>query len=326
MQDSASHVLYLSRSDVERTNLTMSTIIDALCAAFFELGNGRVEMPPKIGLHSQPDAFVHAMPAYIPALNSLGLKWVSGYPGNQKLGLPYITGLLILNDVDTGVPVSVMDCTWITAQRTGAATALSAKYLARQDSRTVGILGCGAQGRSNLEAFLSLFDIKQVTAYDTDRESLDRYASEMQERWGVPVARAKEAKEAVVGHDLIVTSGPILRTPHGTIKNGWFGKGSFASLVDFDSYWEPRALFAADKFTTDDSAQLEHFRQMGYFQNIPPIYADLCDLVTGKKAGRVNDDERTIALNLGLALDDMAVAPLVYRRALEMGIGVRLPL
>jgi ornithine cyclodeaminase/alanine dehydrogenase len=102
-------------------------------------------MPPKPGIHTQPDAFIHAMPAYIPALHSAGMKWVSGYPGNQQRGLPYISGLLILNEVETGLPYAVMDCTWITAYRTGAASALSAKYLARSDSQVAGILACGVQ-------------------------------------------------------------------------------------------------------------------------------------------------------------------------------------
>ena len=90
------------------------------------------------------------MPAYIPALHSAGIKWVSGYPENFKRGLPYITGLLILNDVETGIPYAVMDCAWITAYRTGAASALAAKYLARPESKTAGILACGVQGRTNL--------------------------------------------------------------------------------------------------------------------------------------------------------------------------------
>jgi len=145
-------ILYLSREDVETTRLPMSEIIRALEAMFREKGNGEVEMPPKPGIHPRPDAFIHAMPAYIPSVQAAGLKWVSGYPGNQAKGLPYISGLLILNDPDTGVPLAVMDCTWITAQRTGAATAVAAKHLARPDSASVGIVACGVQGRSNLEA------------------------------------------------------------------------------------------------------------------------------------------------------------------------------
>src|SRR5512146_103132 len=129
-------ILYLSQAQVASLGISMREIIDALEAAFRELGNGHVEMPPKPGVHTQPDAFIHAMPAFIPALHSVGVKWVSGYPGNGKRGLPYISGLLILNDQVTGMPLAVMDCIWITAMRTGAATALAAKYLARPDSQT----------------------------------------------------------------------------------------------------------------------------------------------------------------------------------------------
>ncbi|MCD6537954.1 hypothetical protein J7L18_05025 [Candidatus Bathyarchaeota archaeon] len=103
-------LLYLCRRDVEDIGLTMKEIIDAVEDVFQEKGLGRVEMPPKPGIHPKWDAFIHAMPTYIPRLKLAGIKWVSGYPENYKLGLPYITGLLILNDPETGVPVCVMDC------------------------------------------------------------------------------------------------------------------------------------------------------------------------------------------------------------------------
>ena len=153
---SAPDLLYLSRADVESVALDMASIIGALETAFREKGQGRIEMPPETGINTQPDAFVHAMPAYIPSLRSAGIKWVSGYPGNQERGLPYISGLLVLNDDQTGLPYAVMDCTWITAYRTGAASAVTARYLAREDSEVVGILACGVQGRANLLAMAGL--------------------------------------------------------------------------------------------------------------------------------------------------------------------------
>ena len=142
-----SRLLYLSRADVVATGLGMADVIEALEVAFREKGEGRVEMPPKPGIHPiNEDNFIHAMPAYIPGMGSAGVKWVAGYPENYRRGLPYITGLLILNDPETGLPLSVMDCVWITAMRTGAATAVAARRLARPDSATVGILGAGVQG------------------------------------------------------------------------------------------------------------------------------------------------------------------------------------
>ena len=323
---SEDRLLYLSQADVASVGLTMAEIIAALEGMFREKAAGRVEMPPKPGIHTRPDAFIHAMPAYIPALDAAGLKWVSGYPENSRRGLPYISGLLVLNDPETGIPLVVMDCVWVTAMRTGAATAVAAKVLARAESEVIGILGCGVQGRSNLEALCVLFPIRQVRAYDIDSDAQRRYVQEMGERFDLEVLPVDEPRQAVVGCDIVVTAGPILKVPHATITAGWLGEGAFASLVDFDSYWHPDAMREADKFCTDDVAQLEHYRQVGYFQHIPPVYAELGELVAGHKPGRETPTERTMACNLGLALDDMATAPLIYRRALEKGIGTWLPL
>ena len=323
---STSRLLYLSRADVEAVGVTMAEIIDALEIAFREHGLGHTEMPPKPGVHSLPDAFIHAMPAYIPALRAIGMKWVSGYPTNQARGLPYITGLLILNDAETGIPLAVMDCTWITAMRTGAATALAARYLARPGSEIVGILGCGVQGRTNLEALVTLFPVKRVMAYDKTPENAQRYAAEVSARFGLDVTAVSAPRQAVTGCDMVVTAGPILHTPHATIKAGWLDAGAFASLVDYDSFWDGPALQEADKFCTDDIPQLETYRSVGYFRSIPPIHASLGELVTGQKPGRQSPAERTIACNLGLALDDIATAPIVYRRAVERGIGTWLQL
>jgi ornithine cyclodeaminase/alanine dehydrogenase-like protein (mu-crystallin family) len=319
-------LLYLSYSDVASAGPSMAEIIGALERMFREKGAGRVEMPPKIGIHTMPDAFIHAMPASIPVQKAAGVKWVGGYPDNSKRGLPYITGLLILNDFETGVPLALMDCTWITAQRTGAATAVAAKYLARTESSTVGVLGCGVQGRSNLQALKVLFALEKIYAYDTHADRAARYAQEMSQELGVEVVPVAGPKEAVVASDIVVTAGPILRTPHATIQPGWLQEGAFASLVDFDSYWHPSALHQADKFCTDDVPQLHHYRDIGYFQDVPAIHADLGELVTGCKPGREKPEERTMACNLGLALEDLAVAPLIYQSALEKGIGTWLPL
>lgn len=283
-------------------------------------------MPPKPGIHTQPDAFIHAMPAYVPSLQAAGIKWVSGYPANQAKGLPYITGLLILNDPETGVPLAVMDCTWITAKRTGAATAVAARYLARPDSTSVGIVACGVQGRSNLEALACLFKIRKVKAYDLYPDVAQRYAKEMSDHFQMDIEPVKTLPEAVKGVDIVVTSGPILKNPQPTIEAGWLTPGSFASLVDFDSYWQGAALHEMDKLATDDHAQMNYYRKEGYFRKTPVAYADLGEIAAGQKPGRESEKERTASINLGLALDDMATAIRIYQRAKARGIGTELPL
>jgi ornithine cyclodeaminase/alanine dehydrogenase-like protein (mu-crystallin family) len=320
-------LLYLSQADVVAVGLSMAEIIDALEIAFKSKGEGRTEMPPKPGVHpGGGNNFIHAMPAYIEDLKSAGVKWVSGFPENFKQGLPYITGLLIYNEVATGLPLAVMDCVWITAKRTGAASAIAARRLARPESSVMGVLGCGVQGRSHAEAFKVLFPLKRILAYDADPASAARYAQDVGKTLGTEIVPVKTPREAVSGCDIVVTAGPILKVPHTTIKAGWLDAGAFASLVDYDSYWSREALAQADKFCTDDVPQLRLYQSMGYFQNIPPIHADLGELVTGKKKGRERGQERTMTANLGLAIDDMAVAPLLYQRAKERGLGTWLPL
>ena len=322
-----SRLLYLSQEEVTAVGLTMIEIIEVLEAAFREKGKGRTEMPPKPGIHpGSGDNFIHAMPAYIPALKAAGVKWVSGFPENYKLGLPYITGLLILNDPETGLPISVMDCVWITGMRTGAASAVSAKYLARPKSSVVGVLGCGVQGRTHVEALNALFPLKKVMAYDVNSEAVDRYVDEISSRFNLDVIPVATPREAVTGCDLVVTAGPILKEPHATIQAGWLDEGAFASLVDFDSYWHADAMGETAKFCTDDTQQLSHYQQAGYFQKIPPLHADLGELVTGQKPGRETTSEKTMTANLGLALDDMAVAPVIFQKAVEKGLGTWLPL
>ena len=298
----------------------MAEIIDTLEIAFHEHGLGHVEMPPKPGVHSRPDAFIHAMPAYIPALHAIGVKWLSAYPANQERGLPYITGLLVINDDETGLPLAVMDCTWITGMRTGAATALAAKYLARPDSATVGILGCGVQGRTNLEALKTLFPVKRVIAYDGKPENAGRYAQEMRARFDLDVTVVSDPCQAVSGCDMVVTAGFIRKVPHTTIKPGWPDTGAFASLVDYDSYWAGAAMKEAassDRRLATAPVLSQHRSLPGY----PTGIRQLGELVTGRKPGRQSPTERTMTCNLGLALDDMATAPIIYRRVVDAGWG-----
>ena len=310
MQAKKTQLLYLSQADVANAGVTMAEIIESMQVMFRAKGEGRTEMPPKPGVYPGGGSFLHAMPASIPDLKSVGIKWVSAFPQNPAKGLPYISGLVIYNDFETGLPLAVMDCVWITAKRTGAASAISARHLARPESSVMGMLGCGVQGRSHVEAMKESFPLKKVMAAKFDLE----------------VIPAKSPREAVSGCDIVVTAGPMSKKPHATIQAGWLEAGAFASLVDYDSYWQPAAMHEADKFCTDDRAQFQATRQGGYFLDIPEIHADLGELSTGKKPGRETPEERTMTANLGLALNDMAVAPLIYRKARDMGIGTWLEL
>jgi ornithine cyclodeaminase/alanine dehydrogenase len=182
------------------------------------------------------------------------------------------------------------------------------------------------QGRTNLEALAAVFPLRRVHAYDIHPERAEAYALEMSDRLGLEVVPVSSSREAVQGMELVVTSGPILKEPTPTIPAGWLEPGSFACPLDFDSYWTPEALAEVDRMATDDRAQLDYYRSVGYFARTPVPYADLGEIVTGRAPGRESPEERTLSMNLGLAIEDVAVARILYDRAVQAGAGTRLPL
>jgi ornithine cyclodeaminase/alanine dehydrogenase len=305
----------------------MGEIIEIVERVFREKGRGEVEMPPKPGIHPAPDSFIHAMPAYVPALGAAALKWVGGYPQNPARGLPYISGLLILNDPETGMPLAVMDATWITAMRTAAASAVAAKYLANPDPKTVAIVGCGVQGRSHAEAMATAFpSIATAGAYDISVGNLDGYIGEMSKQFpSISFEKCASPRETVADADIIVTAGPIKKIPEPGIDAGWVKPGAFASPLDFDTYWHREALREFGKILTDDVPQFRFYQQNGYFGVFPELYADLSDIVSGARPGRESPDERIMSMHLGLAIEDAAVARRLYDMAVESGIGHWLP-
>ncbi len=324
-------IVYLSRGDVESIDLGMAEIIDRVTFALAERGHGRSAMPPKPALHpGEPgtDNFLHAMPAYLPGLPAVGIKWVGGYPNNFTRGLPYISGLLILNHPDTGLPIAVMDCTWITAMRTAAATAVASRHLAVRNPHVLGILGAGVQGRTNLQILMVVHpNLQEVQVYDVRPENTRAYIREMQESFpGLGFSAASTPREAVSGADIIVTAGPILRQPRPVIEPGWFAAGALGVALDYDSYWLPETMRAADLFITDDRSQLLHTRSEGYFKDVPEIDADLCEICAGLKPGRQTPKQRILCMNLGLAIHDIATASRILELAQEKGIGRSLPL
>lgn len=320
-------LLYLSRADVEKVGLPMLEIIAAMETVFREKGEGRTEMPPKIGIHPAAGAYLNAMPARVASVGAVGIKWVSIFAENRRRGLPAISGLVILNDPENGLPLAVMDCIWLTAKRTCAASAVAAKYLARHDAENLAIIGCGVQGRSHLEAMLVQFPrLRRFLAYDRTPAHLARYAAEMQAAFGVKVVAAPDTESAVRESDIIVTAAGTLKKPTPVILAEWIKPGAFCMPVDYDCLFTPEAIRAMDLFYTDDVTQMEFYRTMGYFRTSPTVHGDLGEVVTGKKPGRTRPDQRTMAMHLGIAVEDVVTGQGIYRKAVAEGIGTRLPL
>jgi ornithine cyclodeaminase/alanine dehydrogenase-like protein (mu-crystallin family) len=323
-------LVYLSRSDIEGLGMSMKEVLTALDRGFAAKGRGATEMPPKPGIHTRPDCFIHAMPAYVRELEVAGLKWVSGYPPNTAKGLPYISGLLVLNDCDTGVPLAVMDCVWITAMRTGASVGISARYLARAGSDTVAIVGCGVQARTSLMALVEeLPALGEVRCYDLFPEATRRFVADMAAMFpALRFAACASAPDAARGADVVVTAIPIVVDPQPDLDAGMLKGGGLAVALDYDSAWTSAAMRECDRFCSDDVDQLLATKEHGvYFGGIPAaISADLGELAAGLKPGRENDNERIFSMNMGIAVDDLVTAKVLYERALERGSGARLPL
>jgi alanine dehydrogenase len=323
-------MIYLSRKDIENLDMTMKDVLAAVENGFRLKGYGKTEMPPKPGIHPRPNAFIHAMPAYVQEVESAGLKWISGYPSNPDKGLPYITGLVVLNDPATGIPIAVMDGTWITAMRTGASVGVAAKYLARLDSHTAAILGCGVQARTSLMALVeTLPQLKVVRCCDVFPAARKRFMEEMGQRFPkLQLIACVDPAEMMKDADVVVTAIPIVSKPKPPLEAGMLKVGGLAVSLDYDSAWNSAAMRECDKFCSDDIGQLLSTKEHGvYFSGIPQqIYADLGELAAGGKKGRTNNREKIFAMNMGIAVDDMVTARVLYERAVKTGVGSWLPL
>jgi ornithine cyclodeaminase/alanine dehydrogenase len=305
----------------------MREVIDLVELALAEHGRGSTEMPPKLGIHPQPGALLHAMPAFVRATSAAGVKWVGAFPGNQKRGLPAVTGMIVLNDPETGLAQAIMDATWITATRTAASTAVAARKLAALDTQTLAIIGPGVLGRANVAALREVLPgLKRVRAYAPRRETVDRFARDIQMQHGLEVQPADSANDAARTAEVVVTAAPWPRVGGGpalgakTMRNV-----RFCCALDFDSTLSAGAIAAADRFFADDVGTFESIRQGGFFPNWPAA-SELSHVVAGKSPVRQAPDERVICANLGLGIYDVVVARRVFETARQQGIGTELPL
>lgn len=319
----AGTVRYLSRADVEAVGLSGTDVIEILDRAFRAKREGRVEMPPKIGVHPRDDAFIHAMPAYLSDVDAVGLKWVAGYPENQELGLPYIHGLFVLSEAATGRPLAVMDATWITEIRTAAASMLGIRALAERSVEALGIIGCGRQGRVHLELAREVFPaLTHVTLFDRHPERAQALAAE-HPQLGAVVASSAEEIAGGGSADVVITTAAIVRDPERPLHREHLANATVACAVDFDASLSEDLFEDAAAFVVDDVAQYAYYREQGYFAGYP---ADAVELSEAIDPSASHPTGLRVFVPLGLALEDVAVAAEVDRRAAEANLGRELPL
>jgi len=294
---------------------------------FRRKASGDTVQPPKIFFHRGGPRFYSSMVSSAPGLGYAGCKWQSGDPENPARGLSYIQGLFILSEDATGQPVAIMDSKWVTGNRTAAASAVAAKHLARRDARTIAILGCGLQGRKNLEALKAVLpSLARCQAYDVVAEREAAFVHETHDRWGVSVVGAGSAEGAVRGADIVITAGPIEDHRRATLVPEWLAAGSLTIALDYDSYVTDAAIAAADLVLTDDRGQIEDARQReGKFTGVRRIDAELADLLTTGRGRRTHEEQRVLVFNLGIALEDLATGVEILNRARKKKAGTLLP-
>ena len=307
--------LLLTRNKV-RELLVMREVIEAVEDAFVAWMEGRVIMPPKVYLTLDKGDF-RAMSAVLPG--AAGLKWVNVHPKNKVRGLPTVMAIMIYNDLETGYPLAVMDATEITAFRTGAASAIASKYLARRDSKSLGIIGAGSQAYTQIQAHIELFELNSINVFDLSATATDTLIKNLPD---YPVKN--RSLEEATASDIVCTLTPA-RTPF--LKREWIIPGTHINAVGADAKGkqelEPSILKDAVVVVDD----LEQAKNAGEI-NVPvsqgiystdEVYATLGEIVTGRKRGRVSDKTITVFDSTGVAIEDLAVAKLVYRKANQSG-------
>lgn len=315
---------YLSRRDVEAVGLPMSELIDVVETALVEKAMGRTRMPSKHWIE-YPERWYDGMSSVVPSIGTAVMKWQSGSPGNAGLGLPYLTGMLFLNDTSTGVVEAVMDSTWIAQERTAAATALTVKHL-HPAARNFAMLGCGVQGHSHLAALRVVMpNLEEVVIFDIDDKAAEGYSRAVQDA-GLRAVVADNAEEAVRQGEIVVTAGPIQVDAPRTIQPGWLQPGALAVPIDFDSYWSVEAINEVDLLVTDDFGQFDHLRDDGYFVDCRKPDSDIGAIACALHRGRQSADERIMSINMGVSVEDATTARSILTRARALGVGQELPL
>lgn len=316
--------LYLSEPDVLQAGLTLSDSVDLCTQSLTEHGLKEVENPPKPGIHTLPDSFIHAMPAWLKQTNACGIKWVSGYPSNGSKKLPAVAGLIVLNDTTTGLPLAVMDGTYITALRTCAVSGVSAKHFARKDSQVLAVVGTGVQGKYNTLVLTNILpSIKTVKIFDVWKPSIDRFVQEMTpvlESRGVKIEITESSEQALTGADVIVTATGKLLEPIFFEK--WVKPGALILPIHTGG-WGKDTLAKMDMVVVDDWSQFFTFAESIYTVPDSPD-AELGEVVAGIKPGRQNDQQRIINFNVGLAIHDIIFAKKVFEIAKAKGLGTTL--
>ncbi|HEX7288057.1 MAG TPA: ornithine cyclodeaminase family protein [Candidatus Angelobacter sp.] len=316
----------IPRSEVRKL-LTLQQCIAAVEEAFRQHGNGVASRPGILGMHGKGGGF-HIKAAFAPDAALFAAKMNANFPQNQHdFNLPTIQGVIVVSDSRNGYPLAVMDSMEITILRTAAATAVAARRLARPESATATICGCGTQARAQLQAIASVCPIRKAFAYDVDSVRARAFAGQAASELGIEVEAEEQLARATLQSDVVVACTPAKKSylSANDVRAGTFVAAVGADAEDKQEL-EP-ALLAKSKVVADIAEQAatigdSHHAIAAGAMHRQDIYAELGEVVAGIKPGRISGSEITVFDSTGAALQDVAAAAVVLRQAEKMGIGL----
>jgi alanine dehydrogenase len=325
-------ILLLSRSEVGEC-LSMKDAISAVRVAYSAFAKGRVQMPDvqHLDVHKY-NGEVDIKSGFIEDFGLMGTKIASGFYDNAKKGLPPGIAVIVLLDLETSIPLAIMDGTHITAYRTGAAGAVAASVLARKNSTHVSILGAGTQGRMQLIALKELFDIQHVTIWDIEQTLARKYADEMSRVLSIDIKVVDRPEKSVIDADILVTATPSRKA---LITADVVHDGLHINAIGADGpgkqELDPLIMTRASKIVVDSVSQcvrigeIQHAIGQGLITK-ENIHAEIGEILNSDKAGRENDNELTVFDATGLSAQDIAAAKMVFEEAKKRGHGKRINL
>ena len=323
---------FLSGPDIDSLGLTNAEIVAAVTGAVRAHGDGRVVVEPRVHLVPDNDGAGHfnVLRGHLSVPGVSGVKVVGDFVSNYAAGLPSELGLLTLYDPQTGVPLAIMDATMITACRTGAMTAVGARYLARRDARVLGHVGARGTAFWNVVLLDELFDLDEIRITSRRPESREAFARQLATVTGTRIRVAASAEEVFEGADILVEASR-LSAPEPLLRTAWVRPGAFVVPYGTVSAVELDLLDVMDKVVVDDwrEAQSGRFGALrGHVDtgrlSAASLHAELGQIVTGARPGRERDDERILFWHRGLAILDIAVGLAILRRAEQQGAGTML--
>ena len=322
---------YLSQEDILYLNISYLDVINVVEKVMSEFGKGNCQLPVKIHVNSRPETYINAMPAYIGGTDEAqGLKWVAGYPENRNKGLPVTWGVMVMNDCDTGAVTAIMDARWITAIRTAAVSAVTAKYCKVKDTHTMTIIGAGEQGKWNARLLkLVIPELKRIYIGDIFPSAVETYIKKMRPLMPdvefTPIYTDEERQKAINESQVLLTA--TQRSGSPIIYSEMLHKGMLGIPLE-STAWEGQIYTRfADRFVCDDWNLVQTYLRDGkYTDGLSEEYQLLGNIINGDSIGRDNEDEFVITSSHGIALSDVAVGQMVLRKAEEKGVGTMLTL